>query len=289
MGSRLQESYRAARDITRHHAKTFYFSSHTLPKEKRYHAYAVYAFCRYVDDEIDKVYSPEQLPFIVESLKSFVQKICNETPEKNLDNQYPWILAFKTTTLSCEIPVTYYFDLLHGVLLDQNTVRIQNWDELREYCYYVAGVVGLMMTRVFGLEKREYEKEAINLGIAMQLTNILRDIHEDYQHNRIYIPQTELVTYGVSEEDIANQIINDSWKELLKFQIQRARNYYKKSEIGIKALPNNTQLTVWMMRVIYAEILTEIENRNYNIFQQRVHVSISKKLLLVLRCIGHIF
>ena len=286
----MQDSYRAARETTRLYAKSFYFASVALPKTKREHAYAIYAFCRYVDDEVDEVDEAgdgQMLKDKVADLKAFVESAC---AGKLLWEQYqshPWLGAFLDTVHACDIPVSYFLDLLRGMEMDCGIVRMTCWEDLRDYCYYVASVVGLMMTRVFGLEDRAFEARAVDLGIAMQLTNILRDVKEDHARGRIYLPQDELEHYGLSSADLAGGMVDERWRRFMQFQISRAREYYSRSESGIRALPGDgSRLTVCLMRDIYAGILDEIEAAGYDIYQKRCHVSFPRKCVLALRALG---
>lgn len=283
----LPQSYAAARAVTRHHARTFYFASWPLPTGKRAHAYAVYAFCRHLDDTVDNAPSPDEVPAILENLEAFTSRIFGEGPAEADLRAHPWLPAFLETSRECAIPERCFLDLLEGVRMDRDPVRIRDWPHLDRYCYHVAGVVGLMMTRVFGLRTDEHNEQAIELGRAMQLTNILRDVGEDLANNRIYLPADEMERFGISEEFLRRGRVTAGWREFMRFQIERARQSYTRAEEGIRALPRDgSQFTTWLMRVIYAEILTEIERAGYDIFTARRSVSFPKKCLLLLRCIG---
>ncbi|MEM1156872.1 MAG: phytoene/squalene synthase family protein [Verrucomicrobiota bacterium] len=280
----LAAAYAAARQQTKFHAKSFYFSSFALPAVKRQRAYAVYALCRLIDDRIDEAPQGDDLKRAVASLRSLVDRLyAGELTPDDLD-VYPWLPAVKETIRECEIPRAYIDDLIAGVELDQGAVRLRTWAELDRYCYLVAGVVGLIMTRIFELKDRQYEKQAIELGNAMQLTNILRDIAEDLERNRIYLPQEELSGYGMSEADLHLGQVTPAWEEFMAFQIERAREYYRDSETGIAHLEaDGSQRAVWVMRDVYAGILDEIERKNYNVFRTRCFVSFPRKCGLVLR------
>jgi phytoene synthase len=274
------ESYAECRRLTRHHAKSFYFASHTLPRDKRAAAYAVYAYCRHVDDAIDLAPGPEEKRRAIVDLRGQLDRIFEDPAEGG----ERWIPAFVDTVRKQAIPRRYFEDLLKGVEMDQGRVRLETWQELRDYCYHVAAVVGLMMTHVLAPPREELLAPAIDLGIAMQLTNILRDVREDWERDRIYLPREEMERFGVAEEDLAQQRLGDPLRALLRFQIGRAREHYQRAEEGIRELPNDgSQLTVWLMRHIYAGILEEIERADYRIFDRRVHVSTARKFLLAFR------
>lgn len=277
-----EKSYAAAREVTRYHARSFYFASHFLPSGKRRHAYAVYACCRYIDDQIDDLNDPAAVPETVARLREWLGQVY-ASGGRGGEDVGAWVPAFCQTARACEVEKRFFDDLLDGVEMDQGKVRVRDWPELEKYCYHVAGVVGLMMTRVFGLEDRSHEKEAIELGNAMQLTNILRDVAEDWKRDRIYLPADEMERFGLTEEVIARGENSKEWKEMMKFQIERARDGYIRSERGIGALPaDGSQATVWAMRDVYAGILTAIEVSDYDVFRQRCHVTLAGKIRLVL-------
>ncbi|NJK93166.1 MAG: phytoene/squalene synthase family protein [Blastochloris sp.] len=285
----LERSYQAARAVTRHHAKSFYFSSFTLPALKRRRAYAVYAFCRHLDDVVDEAEAGEVLA-AVRSLKEMTARVFARQTTARDQEEHPWLAAFLDTAQECEIPESHFQDLLTGVEMDQGRVRLQTWEELDRYCYHVAGVVGLMMTRVFSLEDRSYEQQALNLGTAMQLTNILRDVAEDLHKDRIYLPRTELEEYGITEEMLRAGEYPARWTEFMRFQVARARDYYQASEPGIRALAaDGSQRTVWLMRRIYAEILDEIEKVDYQVLGGRVYVSSARKCIIALQTVLGIY
>jgi phytoene synthase len=279
----LAASRQACRKMTQQHATTFYFASHTLPVEKRADAYAVYAFCRYVDDEIDLAPNATVRKTSFQGLREILGLVYGGTSETRTEAEarLPWLMAFHETAMRRQIPLTYFQDLLTGVEGDQGTVRIANWPELELYCYRVASVVGLIMTHVLTQPQPHLLPPAKDLGTAMQLTNILRDIAEDWENDRIYLPVDELNKFGLRVEDIAAKRVNDSFRAMMRFQIGRARQYYKQAEVGIRELPQDgSQLTVRLMSTIYGGILDEIERADYQVFNGRVRVSTLRKVRL---------
>ncbi len=281
----LSSSREACRELTRHHAKTFYFASHVLPRAKRADAYSVYAFCRYIDDQIDLAPDEAARLAAFERLQG-VLEAAYFTSSTDDDPQRPWLAAFRETVGRREIPRTYFEDLIAGVRLDCGRVRIGTWPELEQYCYQVASVVGLMMVHVLAEPTPALLQPARDLGTAMQLTNILRDIGEDWERDRLYLPAQELADFGVTEEDIARQRGGDEFRSLMRFQIERARDYYRRAEPGIAALPRDgSRLTVRLMSTIYGAILDEIERADYQVFRQRVRVSFARKIRLALRAL----
>jgi phytoene synthase len=277
--------------LTRHHAKTFYFASHVLPAQKRSDAYAVYAFCRHVDDQIDLAPDePAKLRALADLSHLLHSVYAPEGGEHEacFGGSLPWLRAFRETVQRRAIPAAYFEDLLTGVEMDRGRVRLQTWEELDRYCYHVAGVVGLIMVHVMTEPAPKLLKPARDLGTAMQLTNILRDIAEDWQRDRLYLPAEELEKFGLTDEDIAQKRLGDSFRAMMRYQIGRARAYYSYGEVGIPGLPNDgSRFCARLMSTIYSAILDEIERANYDVFRGRVHVSFARKLwLAVTKCGG---
>ncbi len=274
----LRRSLAACRRLTRHHARSFYFSSHFLPRPRREAAYAIYAFCRHADDLLDlpPAPSPED-----------PQRRLNDLLERlyrGAAREWAFNTAFHHAVTSYGIPRALFEELIEGVCSDRGRVRIRDFGQLEVYCHRVASVVGLMMARIFGLSDPSGEKPAADLGTAMQLTNILRDIAEDFRRDRIYLPSEEMARFGVSESDLREGRAPPSFVALMKFQVARARRYYRESEKGIPLLANDgSQFTVWAMRWIYAGILDEIEKADYDVFRRRARVRLPRKLALALK------
>lgn len=280
----LADSARACRQMTRRHAKTFYFASHVLPAAKRRDAYAVYAFCRHVDDEIDLAADePARIHAFAQLNDLLAAAYAQEDIAPSLAEKQPWLPAFRETAQRRAIPRNYFEDLLTGVEMDRGRVRIGTWEELDRYCYHVASIVGLIMVHVLTEPAPELARPALDLGTAMQLTNILRDIGEDFKLDRIYLPMTELEKFGVAETDIAGHVIDDRFRALMRCQIERARAFYRAAEPGIAALPNDgSRLTVRLMSTIYGAILDEIERAGDDVYVRRARVSFPRKLWLAL-------
>ena len=274
----LAVSREACRKMTQHHAKTFYFASHVLPAQKRSDAYTVYAFCRHVDDEVDLAPDAAARAQALAGLARLLDA-SYQSDASPLENSLPWLHAFRETIRRRAIPAHYFDDLVKGVEMDRGRVRLQTWEELDTYCYHVASVVGLIMVHVLTEPAPALLKPARDLGTAMQLTNILRDIAEDWQRDRIYLPASELKQFGLVEEDIARQRVDDSFRALMRFQIGRARAFYAAAEPGIVALPaDGAQFCARLMSTVYGAILDEIERADYQVFRGRARVSFLRKL-----------
>lgn len=270
--SLITAGFKIARAITKKYAKTFYLSSFFLPKDKRLAAYSIYAICRVSDEAVDNA---ENLSLNkITKIQAHVESIYN-----NSGINEPLLLAFKETVDKYNIPKRYFDELIDGMYMDLNKNRYGNFTELYSYCYKVAGVVGLVMLKVFGYNDKDAEIYAIDLGIAMQLTNILRDIKEDLLRERIYLPQDELCKFGVSENQLRSFKADENFKSLLKFQIRRARDFYKSSEKGIKLIPDKkSRFVILNMKEIYSGILDSIEKNDYDVFSARAHVNIIGKI-----------
>ncbi len=274
-------NYRQCKIYTRHFAKTFYFSSHVLPKEKRMAAYAVYAFCRYADEIADYgsvLNDIVQAERRLNDLRNQVRYLYSFSSHMN-----PKLSALQDTVFKYAIPKEYFLDLIRGVEMDLTKKRFANFAELKDYCYCVASVVGLIMTKIFGASSNEALAYAEDLGVAMQLTNILRDIGEDCRRGRVYLPLDELQHFGYSESDIQTGEINDRFHCLMEFQVERAREYYQRAEHGIPMLTNDgSRFCVRLMSRTYARILNAIEVNAYDVYETRAYVSLPRKFAIAL-------
>ena len=272
---------RVCRRITRRHARTFYFASACLPRATRMHAYAVYAFCRWADNGVDDARDPSEAVAKVDQARRVLELAYHGTsvPEG--------LRAFARTVHERAIPKPLFDALLDGMAMDLTQTRYPNFAALDLYCYRVAGVVGLMMTHVFGFTHERCLPRALALGTAMQLTNILRDIGEDWSKGRLYLPQDELAASGVSQRQIAEGCYDDRFRDFMRGQIDRARSYYAESTLGIPDLIGaSSRLTVRVMGRVYGGILGAIERLDYDVFQTRAHVPTRSKLATLSSCLA---
>ncbi len=272
-------AFEYARKITAHYSKSFYFSAKMLPRERRWATFALYGFCRHCDNLID---TPRQ-----RTETEILREIQRLTEELQIayntgESQDPIIRAFILVAKAYGIPIAYPLDLLNGVAMDVRQTRYKTFDELSLFCYRVAAVVGLMMIYVLGYKDERAFGYAKQLGIAMQLTNILRDIKEDKEMGRLYIPQTDLEQFGVTEQDIFKEKMTPQLRALIKFQIERADQYYTEAIPGIALLKTESQYAIYSAAKIYRGILRKIEECNYNPFLGRVFVPSSQKIRILL-------
>ena len=274
------DGFSIAQAITKKYGKTFYFASLFLKKEKRFAAYVVYAICRLSDESVDD----KRNSSAAKSLTSLQQKI--DSAYQNARMADPLLLAFRQTINKYRIPKKYFDALMEGMYMDLYKNRYKNFEELYDYCYKVAGIAGLIMLEIFGYTDPKATDHAISLGVAMQLTNILRDIKEDFNRGRIYLPEDEIRHFGVSETDISQSRTNENFKALMKFQIARSREYYEKAKQGIKMLDDlNSRFVVCAMTDIYSRILNSIEKNDYDVFTRRAYVSTPRKIIAVSKII----
>ena len=272
----LEASHAYCHAQTRRHARSFYFASVALPKEKKRAAYAVYAFCRYADDLVDRADGAAGVEATLERVSQSFDRMVNG----ELDDP-PFAPAFAWAVRRYRIEKQPFLDLLKGVGMDLGPVRIADWPQLREYCYHVASVVGLMMARIFELRDEAGRERAVDLGIAMQLTNILRDVGEDFAMGRVYLPADEMAAAHVTSEMLALDRVTEPLRTLLRQQAARAREYYLRAEAGIPLLADDgSQFTVWLMRHVYAGILDEVEKLDYEVLHHRAKTSFARKLVL---------
>lgn len=275
----LRMSLKYARSQTAFYSKSFFLSSALLPKEKRWDTYALYSFCRYADNIVDRPRNrtPEELIQEVEALAGELH-IAYKTGE----SEHPIIKSFIHVAMKYQIPIIYPLELLEGVKMDLERNRYETFDDLYLFAYRVAGVVGILMTYVLGYKDESAFEYAEKLGVAMQLTNILRDVQEDKNMGRIYLPQQEIRQFDLQEEDFFNENITPNFRKFMNFQVNRAHQHYLEAHDGIKLLTENTQFAIYAASKIYKGILLKIEARNYNPFLGRVFVSQGKKLLILL-------
>lgn len=274
----LHAAYDLCQRITKAEAKNFYYAFRTLPPPKRRAIYAAYAFCRVCDDISD-----EDLP-LEQKIEGFAHTRDLLAKAQRGSTDEPVISALADAASNFSIPWEHFDQIVAGVEIDLKKSRYATFDELREYCYKVASVVGLVSIEIFGYDKHpEIDKYAVDLGLAMQLTNILRDIKEDAVRDRIYIPQEELRQFGYSEQYLMNDVVNESFRELMRYQVARARRYFESGRNLIPLLSQDSRACTAVLVEVYSSILNRIEAADYDVFSQRIGLSTSKKLVTMAR------
>lgn len=276
----VTEAYEYCRLITAEYAKTFYLGSLLIPQEKRKAIWAIYAWCRNTDELVDGAKAQYTTEDTLREWEQQLESTFAGLPSEDAD------VALADTVKHYPLDIQPFRDMIAGQKMDLYRNRYETFDELKLYCYRVAGTVGLMSKAVLGVDcsnsnvpweknTQPYnpEKEAVALGIAMQLTNILRDVGEDAQRGRIYLPLKDLAAFDYTEKDLLSGVNDDRWKAAMDFQIQRARAYYKQAEKGIRYLIRDSHLPVWTSLMLYQGILNAIERNDYDVFNKRAFVN----------------
>jgi phytoene synthase len=273
----LERAYEYCRRTTRSQAKNFYFAFRTLPGYKRRAIYATYAFCRICDDIADGDRPDEEK----RRLLLETRKLLHQSPDVRA--AHPVFMALRDAADAFKIPEHYFEEVINGVEMDLGRTRFENFQELQVYCHKVASIVGLISIEVFGYEDPRAKQYAIDLGLAMQLTNILRDIHEDSGRGRIYIPLDEISRFGYSEGELQDGVVNDAFRDLMRFQVKRARRYFDSGRRLIPLLSQRSRACPAVLLAVYSAILDRIESSGYDVFQERIGLSTTKKLMLMAR------
>jgi phytoene synthase len=274
----LRAAYSVCRHIARSAAKNFYYGFLVLPSHKRNAICAVYAFMRRADDMSDDPSIPiEQRREKLDALLCSLRRVAEG--EKTDD---PVLLALADTEKRFNIPVQLLEKLVHGTLMDvgqgQSTAQYQTFDQLYDYCYHVASVVGLICIRIFGYRDPQAEKLAERTGVAFQLTNIIRDVKEDWQMGRIYIPREDLDRFGIDAQVLVNGSAAMLTRPVLAFEADRAREYYRSAAELLPLIDDDSQPALWTLVEIYRRLLERIAQRDYDVFSQRVSLSTAEKL-----------
>lgn len=273
----LDRSIELSRQVTAQYAKTFYLGSLLLPTPKRHAIWAIYAWLRLTDELLDGLEDQPQPPTVTRELLQNWSRQLEQLFEGGIlarETDLALVDAIKRYNLS----IQPFRDMLLGQEMDLDTQRYETWEELHLYCYRVAGTVGLMSSEIMGfVPGQDGTEEAVALGIAMQLTNILRDVGEDARRGRIYLPQEDLQKFNYSERDLFNYVIDERWMALMDYEIKRARHYYAKAESGIATLQRDSRWPVWASLMLYRRILDAIERNHYQVFRTRAYVSTLRK------------
>ena len=284
----VRDGYRRARALTSAHARSFSLAAWALPPRQRDAARALYAFCRRLDDLVDETTPSLDPAARLTEARALVRAVhgTGTLPAVGAPWDAAELAALRDTVRRFDVPEAPFHDLIAGVEMDLEQQRYPTFSALSGYCYRVAGTVGLMLAPVLGYTRPRALHAAEDLGRAMQLTNILRDVREDLGRGRVYLPQDELATFGVTEDDLARGRMSGGMRRLFAWQIARARRYYAAGRTGIRFLHGaRARLTVRLMATLYADILRTIEAHDYDVFRERAVVSGRRKAALALRCL----
>jgi phytoene synthase len=275
MRDELRAAYDCCQSLTKREAKNFYYGFMLLPAHQRRAIYAAYAFARECDDIVDAGLPSGEASLRLAAYRESLDRCIEGHPQRLV------LVALRDAIERYHIPHDYFYRLMEGVETDLTVRRYASFEELRRYCYLVASVVGLISISIFGYRGGEQaRRHAADLGIALQLTNILRDVQEDLERDRIYLPLDELVRFGYEEDDLRRGVANDAFRQLMAFQAGRARRYFESGRGLLPHLPRRARACVGVMAGIYSTILDDVHREPATVLKRRVSLSAGHKLAL---------
>ncbi|HEY6253037.1 MAG TPA: phytoene/squalene synthase family protein [Candidatus Angelobacter sp.] len=291
MNQQITHAYAVCRGVARRSAKNFYYGFLVLPSEKRNAFCAVYAFMRHADDisddpVLDIAHKKQKLNDWLEAAK----EVFSGKPTDD-----PVLMALADAQNRFKIPVQLFEKLVYGTSLDLEVpqsagspaILCPSFEDLRHYCYFVASVVGLVCIRIFGYQDSKAELLAEDCGLAFQLTNIIRDVKEDANLGRIYLPEEDLARFGLSPNQLAPENLNGGkaleLKPVLEFEAERAKRYYSSAKWLMELIEEDSRPALWVLVEIYSRLLNKIAERNYDVFTERVQLSLWEKLKVLSR------
>ncbi|MFQ4135895.1 15-cis-phytoene synthase CrtB [Nodosilinea sp. PGN35] len=283
--SSVEDAYEVCRRVTAKYSKTFYTGTMLMAPAKRRAIWAIYVWCRRTDELVDGPQAQFTSEKTLDRWEAQLESIFAGCPVDDED------VALVDTLEQFPLDIQPFRDMIAGQRMDLHRNRYDTFEELELYCYRVAGTVGLMSTTVMGIDTQlqtapwsqqqnlDPTPQAIALGIANQLTNILRDVGEDARRGRIYLPLADLAAFDYTEADLMAGVVDDRWRAMMAFQIDRARRFYAEAESGIGLLSEDARWPVWSALALYRQILDVIEENGYDVFNQRAYVPSLRKLL----------
>lgn len=282
----LIDAYAYCHRIARRSSSNFYHAFRLLPAERYDALCALYAFCRFMDDIADQIEQSssqeqplgrkERLTLLLNTWREELQLCYAGAP------RHPISLALADAVRKFPIAEEHLAGIISGVEMDLKKNRYQTFSELYDYCYQVASLVGLVCIEIFGYRNASARDYAVNLGVAFQLTNILRDVGEDAQRNRIYLPGEDLDRFHYSEQDLFSGAYNEAFRELMTFEGKRARDFYRTAVAQLAAEDRSSLVAAEAMRSIYSRLLDKLEARQFRVFGQRVSLTTPGKIGLAI-------
>lgn len=266
----------ARRKLARATASNFYYSFLLLPRTKRRAIKDVYEFCRLLDDVVDEDQTGRNPYAELRYWRDEVEACFKGAPTSEFGEQL--LISIE----EFDLPRQPFLDLIDGMEMDLKWHSYQTFADLREYCYRVASAVGLICIEIFGYESARTREYAVNLGLALQLTNILRDLKEDIARGRIYIPLEDLERFGYSERDLRTNFYNAPFIELMKYEYARARSYFEKADASLPDLDRSSMFAAEIMGAIYRELLDQIGAVQFDVYRNRIAVTKSRRLKIAL-------
>ncbi|MCL4551542.1 MAG: presqualene diphosphate synthase HpnD [Bacteroidetes bacterium] len=266
-----------SKQIAKESKSSFYYAFSLLKQPKRDAMNTVYAFCRKTDDIIDEGSDTDDLKY--EKLRRWRIEL-----EKSLrgTSEYPLLNKLSAIIKQFNIPLEPFFELIAGMEMDLQRKRYLNFEDLMQYCYLVASTVGLMCIEIFGYKNKSAKDYAVNLGLAMQLTNILRDVKKDSERGRIYLPQKDLTNFDYTENDLMNHKYDPNFVSLMKYEATRAEEFFDKANQSLDLDDKPAMFPARAMQHIYHKLLTKIETENFDVFSKKIKVGTFDKLYISL-------
>jgi phytoene synthase len=275
----LDESYARCRELNKRYGTTYYWSTKVLPRVKQHHVWALYAFCRYADDIVDDM-GPAPVEERAKALADFGDRFFADVAHGASDD--PVLKAVVHTVKAFDIDLDCFRRFLRSMTMDLTVPTYETWDDLRGYMDGSAAVIGEMMLPILEPLQPEAKQHARDLGDAFQLTNFLRDIDEDLDRGRQYVPQEDLRRFGV---DLTERRVTPQFVELMQFEIARCRELYASADLGLSMLPPQSARCIGAARVLYGRILEKIEAQGYDVFSKRARVSTAEKAAMVAKLV----
>ena len=266
-----------SKKISKESKSSFYYAFSLLPQAKRDAMNDIYAFCRCTDDIVDEGNDPDDLKF--ENLHKWRVEL-----EKALrfESSSPLLNKVSKSIQKFNIPLEPFFELIRGMEMDIQHKRYFTFNDLQTYCYRVASTVGLMCIEIFGYKNPSARDFAINLGLALQLTNILRDVKTDAENGRIYLPKEDMDRFNYTEEELLKNIYNENFVLLMRYEADKAKEYFKKADMSLRFEDKPSMFAARAMQHIYSRLLQKLEDANFNVFDKKIKVSKLDKTALAL-------
>jgi phytoene synthase len=274
----LEQSYAECRRLNRAYGTTYYWATYALPRVKRHHVHALYGFCRFADEIVDDPHFGSVAEREL-ALKDFSQRFFADLERGSSDDLV--LKAVVHTVKAFDLDVDLFERFLHSMAMDLTVETYETWADLEVYVDGSAAVIGEMMMPILEPPDERARDGARALGIAFQLTNFLRDVGEDLDRGRVYIPQEDLRRFGA---DPHRRTVDAAWIQLMRFEIERCHQLYADADAGIAHLPVSSARGIWAARRLYGDILREIESNDYDVFTKRARVPAWEKALVVARC-----
>ncbi|MCD4727086.1 MAG: squalene/phytoene synthase family protein [Pirellulales bacterium] len=278
--SQIDTAYNHCSDYTRQHAANFFYAFKHLDTHRRRGIHALYAFCQYADSIVDGEAPLEEKR---ESLARLITALSADTTETT-EPEYAWLLpALRDTIERFQLPFLHFRSFLDGIAIDLTQSEFETFAQLRDYAWKVASVVGLLSIEIFGYRHESVRTYAGQLGLALQLTNIIRDVGPDAAQNRIYLPREDRDRFGVSREDILSGKTSDGYRALMRFEAERAEGFYVATRNLLRDEDRRTMLPSEIMKNIYHRLLQKIRRQDFPLSENVIHLSHGTKLWIALR------